>query len=98
MAGKKSSIARLAFRWREIKGVKPTKYDFGFIGKLCKLYGEDVVEQAIEKIKNKPNQAENISRPLEYLRGVCRSISMQNNAPVKSEAREEFMNMLKDLL
>lgn len=90
-------ITRLTNLWFEIEGVEKNRKAYGFIGKLKSLYGEEVVIQAINQIASRPTQAKNIKRPLEYLRGTCRNIVLQNPAP-SSQKREEFQNMLKELI
>jgi ribosomal 50S subunit-associated protein YjgA (DUF615 family) len=89
-------VNRLVSEWFEIEGVKKDRRDFGFIGKLYKTYGEATVQEALQSIKRRPSQATNISRPREYLRGICRKIGVGEEA-VNKQGRDQLNNMMKDL-
>lgn len=97
MGHQSNPVTRLTKLWFEIEGVNPSRQAFGFIGKLYKLYGEEVLLQAMDLIKSRPSQAKNLKNPNQYLRGVCRNIVMKNPAPT-SKGRETFENLMKELL
>lgn len=90
-------VTSLTNEWFQIKGIKQDRRAFGFIGKLYKQYGEETVLQAFDSIKARPTQAEDIKRPQEYLRGICRKIGVAESA-VDHEGRNKFQDMMKDIL
>lgn len=94
---KPNPVTQLTKEWFEVEGVKQDSVAFGFIGRLYKTYGEDTVREAINTVKSRPSQAKCIKRPAEYLRGICRKITMEKPAP-QSEGREKFQSMMKDML
>lgn len=89
-------VTTLTKQWFEIKGVNKDRRAFGFIGKLYKQYGEETLLQAFDAIKSRPTQAEDIKRPQEYLRGICRKIGVADSA-VNKEGREQFQDLMKSM-
>jgi hypothetical protein len=89
-------VTQLTKQWFEIKGIKQDRRAYGFIGKLYKQYGEETLLQAFDAVKSRPTQAEDIKRPQEYLRGICRKLGVASSA-VDKEGRQQLEYMMKDL-
>jgi hypothetical protein len=87
-------VNRLSKIWLSIDGVSRDKNTYGFIGKLYKTYGEEILLQAFEIIQNRPTQANNISDPQRYLRGICKNILLQIPS---QRGRGIFESMMKDV-
>jgi hypothetical protein len=80
--------AELESEYRSIEGVTPARGDRAFISSLLAEYGYAHVLEGIEELR-RALSAEEIKKPLLYLKAICRRISAAPSGPPKRGAPRE---------